>query len=536
MRLSLMRFFSVLSMAIIMVSCANRGTPTGGEKDIEPPVIEGTVPENFSTNFKADEIRIYFDEYVKIKDFRKQLIISPPMDTYPVIYPLGGASKYISIKIKDTLQKNTTYAFNFGESIVDNNEGNPYPYYRYVFSTGETIDSLSVQGYVVDALLEKPETFVAVMLYDVDSTYTDSIVYKEKPRYITNTLDSLTTFSIDNIKAGKYKLVALKDKNNNFKFNQKDDKIGFKEGFITVPSDSSYGLTLFKEDVNFKAIKPKQDGETRIMFPYEGDYKSMRIQVLGDTPEGYQTRVVKAIKTDTLYYWYKPKFEVDTTFFVVTNEKYVDTFKHRFRKLDLDSLDISVITPRTLNFEEDFTLEGSVPFSAIDTSKIKLIDRDSVDVDFEVEYDSIFNRYKFLVKKDEGQNYFFKMLPGTFTDFYEGINKDTLDFGFKTKVKSEYGNIRVNLRNAKLPLIVQLIDNKGEVSYERYASDYPVVDFTDLVPRKYNLRVIYDTNGNGKYDTGNYLLGIKPERVSYSPPIEEVRQSFDFVIDFTLLE
>ena len=262
----------------------------------------------------------------------------------------------------------------------------------------------------------------------------------------------------------------------------------------------------------------------------------MRIQVLGDTPEGYQTRVVKAIKTDTLYYWYKPNFEVDTTFFVVTNEKYVDTFKHRFRKLDLDSLDISVITPRTLNFEEDFTLEGSVPFSAIDTSKIKLIDRDSVDVDFEVEYDSIFNRYKFLVKKDEGQNYFFKMLPGTFTDFYEGINKDTLDFGFKTKVKSEYGNIRVNLRNAKLPLIVQLIDNKGEVSYERYASDYPVVDFTDLVPRKYNLRVIYDTNGNGKYDTGNYLLGIKPERVSYSPPIEEVRQSFDFVIDFTLLE
>ena len=128
------------------MSCANRGSPSGGDKDEEPPVIVDEVPENFSTNFKGDEIRIYFDEYVKINDIRKQLIISPPMDVDPVIIPMGSASKYISIKIKDTLQKNTTYAFNFGESIVDNNEGNPYPYYRYVFSTGDTIDSLSGRG------------------------------------------------------------------------------------------------------------------------------------------------------------------------------------------------------------------------------------------------------------------------------------------------------------------------------------------------------------------------------------------------------
>ena len=216
MRLSLVRLLSLVTIAITIASCANRGTPTGGEKDTDPPVIVRAVPENFSTNFKGNEIRIYFDEYVKIKDAQKQLIISPPMDTAPIITPMSTASKYITIKIEDTLIDNTTYAFNFGESIVDNNEENPYPYYRYVFSTGNTIDSLSVQGYVVDALQEQADPYVSVMLYEVDSTYKDSIVYKEKPRYITNTLDSLTTFSIENIKAGKYKLVALKDKNSNY--------------------------------------------------------------------------------------------------------------------------------------------------------------------------------------------------------------------------------------------------------------------------------------------------------------------------------
>ena len=538
MRLHLMRLLSFLFITIAISSCANRGTPSGGEKDEEPPIIIKSIPENFSTNFKVDEIRIYFNEYVKVKDLRKQLIISPPMDTAPTVTPMSIASDYISIKIKDTLEPNTTYAFNFGESIVDNNEGNPYPYYRYVFSTGDAIDSLSVKGFVVDALLEKPDTFVSVMLYDVDSTYTDSLVYKEKPRYITNTLDSLTTFSIDNIRAGTYKLVALKDQNSNYKFDQKTDKIGFKESYITVPTDSIYQLTLFNENINFKAIKPKQDGESRIIFPYEGDYESMRIKVLGDTPEGYQTRIVKDKVTDTLYYWYKPKFEIDTTFFIVSNEKYIDTFKHRFRALDSDSLTIKNLTSGTLNFDKEFSIEGNIPISKIDTTKIRLINKDSLAVTYKVEYDSIYNIYQFPIDKQEDEKYKFTMLPGAFTDFYDGINKDTLNYSFRTKLKSEYGNVRVNIRNAVLPLIVQLVNDKGVVLYERYASDSPQVDFTDLTPRKYALRVIHDTNGNGKYDTGNYLLGIQPERVSYYPTAEmdEVRSNFDQIIEFILLD
>ncbi len=537
MHLSPLRILGFLFIALTLASCANRGTPTGGEKDILPPKITASHPENFSTNFKGDEITIQFNEYVQIKNLQKQLIVSPPMDNAPVVTPASGASKTITIKIKDTLDPNTTYAFNFGESIVDYNEGNPYPYYRYVFSTGNTIDSLSVKGYVEDALKQEPETFISVMLYEVDSTYNDSIVYKEKPRYITNTLDSLTSFSIDNIKAGTYKLIALKDENSNYLFNQKTDKIGFKEDYITVPSDSTYGIKLFKEAVNNKAIKPTQDAASRIIFPYEGDYEAIRIKVLGETPEGYKTRIIKDKETDTLYYWYQPQFEVDSTFFIVNSGTKIDTFKHRFRDLKQDSLNIKALVQGPVNFQDDLTIESNTPLSKIDSTKISVINRDSIQVAYKVVYDSIYNNYRFPIEKEENEIYSFTLLPGTFTDFYNETNKDTINYAIKTKSISDYGNIRVNLRNAKLPMIVQLINDNGDVLYERYAKEKPIVDFRNLTPRTYKLRAIFDSNANGKYDTGNYLLGIQPERVSYpKEKLDDVRANFDFVIEFELLD
>ena len=155
-------FLVVVSM--ILLHCANRGTTTGGDKDETPPVIVKSTPENFSINFDAQEIEIEFDEYVKLKNLQKQLIISPPMKIEPEITPVGTASKVITIKIFDTLQPNTTYAFNFGESIADNNEGNLFPYYKYVFSTGNYIDSLSVTGIVTDALSKEVDERVGYVV------------------------------------------------------------------------------------------------------------------------------------------------------------------------------------------------------------------------------------------------------------------------------------------------------------------------------------------------------------------------------------
>ncbi|OBX23628.1 Ig-like domain-containing protein [Gelidibacter algens] len=529
------KLFLFIGILATLVNCANRGTPSGGEKDIEAPQIIRASPENYTTNFKGNEIKIYFDEYIKIKNVQKQLIISPPMDPQPDVTPLGSASKYITIKINDTLQANTTYAFNFGQSIVDNNEENPYSYYKYVFSTGNYIDSLSVKGAIVDAEKREPEKFVAVMLYEVDSTYSDSTLYKTQPKYVTNTLDSVSTFSIDNIKAGKYRLVALKDDNGNYTYQQKTDKIAFYDKEITVPTDSFYELKLFKEVPDFDIERPIQVAKQKIEFGFRGDYKNTTIEMLGPKPDGLEHRIVKDAKKDTLYYWYKPNVELDTTYFVVKNKTFSDTLKHRFRDLKVDSLSIRPLATGTINYDDDFLIEGNVPFDKLDRSKVTIIDKDSLNIDFNTEFDTLKNSYRFKFDKSEANAYKIQLLPEAITDFFGNVN-DTLNYEFRTKKFSELSDVRVTLVDAVYPVIVQLTDDKGNVKYEKFADEPRLFDFRHINPGTYYLRVVYDTNGNSKWDSGNYLNKIQPERISYNSEIVEARTGWDTVYVFTLLK
>ena len=203
-------------IALLFVQCAKRGNPSGGPEDETPPVLLRTVPELNAIQFREDRIRLYFDEYVKLNKLKEQLIISPPIDPASyVISPQGTAAKYVQIELMDSLRSNTTYNFNFGQSIVDNNEGNPYPYFRYVFSTGDYVDSLQIRGTIGNAYGREAKNFVSVMLYKVDSTYTDSLIYNHPPDYLSNTLDSLAFFEIGNIRSGRYLLIAQNDIENN---------------------------------------------------------------------------------------------------------------------------------------------------------------------------------------------------------------------------------------------------------------------------------------------------------------------------------
>jgi hypothetical protein len=253
----------LLFVVLALSSCAKRGSISGGLKDTLAPVLKICLPKNYTTNFNAKTVQFTFDEYVKLKNVNKQLIISPPLKYQPEITPTT-ASKTITLKIKDTLAPNTTYSFNFGESIQDNNEGNPLRQFKFLCSTGSYIDSLSIKGTIADAHDKKTDHFVSVMLYEANEKYTDSIIFKENPRYVTNTLDSATTFQLDHLKAGKYLLVAVKDQNNNYRFNPKEDKIGFSRHFITVPNDSVFNLNLFKEVAANKTVKPTQASATDV--------------------------------------------------------------------------------------------------------------------------------------------------------------------------------------------------------------------------------------------------------------------------------
>jgi uncharacterized protein (DUF2141 family) len=537
MRRIILNLALALIVACIFINCANRGNPNGGEKDTDPPKILNAYPKNYTTNFKGNEIKIVFNEYIKIKDLQKQLIISPPMQTQPEIMPQGGASKFISIKIFDTLQPNTTYAFNFGNSIEDNNEGNPFSFYRYVFSTGTYIDSLKVSGTITDAYKRNPATFVSVMLYEVDSTFTDSIIYKTPPKYITNTLDSLTTFTLENVKEGNYLLVALKDKNGDNKFQQKSDQIGFRKEFIKVPTDTTYTIKLFKEPVDFKPSRPLLINGEKIMIGYEGDYTDAKFSVNSELPEDFEFRITKDDKKDTLYYWYKPKLELDSIVLDIAhpNPNSNKSFTVRLKDKERDSLVISSAPNGTINYDQDFNISSNIPFTNFDASKVKLIDKDSLAVPYTLKpLDSVANTYTFAFDKTEDNSYRMELLPGALTDFFENTN-DTITYTLNTPKKDSFGNLRLNVNNATYPIIVQLTTEKGDVKYEKYATTKAPLDFLNITPGNYFIRVIFDTNGNKIYDTGNYLNKTQPELVKHSETqIEEVRAGWDLETSFTL--
>ncbi|MDI1256876.1 MAG: Ig-like domain-containing protein [Flavobacterium sp.] len=520
----------LILFAIFLIGCAKRGNITGGAKDTLAPVLEMSTPKNFSTEFKGNEVKLYFDEYVKIKDVNKQLVVSPPMNTAPEISPTN-ASKIITIKIKDTLQPNTTYSFNFGQSIQDNNESNPYSQFKYVFSTGSYIDSLSIEGSVKDALEKETDNFVKVMLYEMNDTYTDSIVYKEKPRYVTNTLDSVTTWKIENIRAGKYLLVALKDENNNYKFNPKGDKIGFYTTPVEIPTTAKYELKLFAEKGGFKAVKPYQASANRVVVGYEGDPSKAKFEVKNGT-DILQTIVTQFPDKDSVQVWYKP-IKTDSLKISVTKDLYSKEFTYKTKNQKKDSLSISGANG-ILHFRELFSLKSSTPIVTIDPTKISIRSKDSSAVAYTTDYDEFNQKLNFNFKKEPLEKYTIRLMPGALTDLMEQSN-DTLTYKLSTRNTSEYGNLRLTLKNTKqFPVIVELTDEKGKILATEYAETEPIVNFEGLEPNKFYVRIIYDTNKNGQWDSGDFLEKRQAEEVIYFPKPLDVHNNWDVDETFDL--
>lgn len=508
-----------------MASCAKRGSITGGLKDTIAPVLTSSYPKNFSANFKGTEIKLTFDEFIKLKDLKKQLIISPPMKNEPLILPTS-VGKFITIKINDTLKPNTTYSFNFGQSIEDNNEGNPLSQFKYVFSTGAVIDSLSISGIVKDAYEKEVESFVSVMLYEVNDKFNDSVVYKGTPRYITNTLDSLKIFKLENLKEGKYLLVAMKDYGSNNKFNSDKDKIGFKNQFITIPNDTVFELKLFKEVLPFKALKPSQVSGNRLIFPYEGNSDGIKL-ALKNNETDMPIIITKFPQKDSLQIWYKP-LKVDSLSLAVSKGKYSKNFTFRIKEQKKDSLNITTLQNGSNSFRDLFVLESATPITKIDNSKIKLINKDSISVPFTAKYDDFNQQILFDFKKELSQTYTFSIMPGSLTDYLEKTN-DTLVYKLSTKALEDYGNLKVSLQNVKrFPVLVQLTNQAGNVVATEYCESKTKVEFNFLDPAVYSLRMIYDDNKNKEWDTGNYLEKRQAEEVIYySNEIKDVRANWD---------
>ena len=526
-------FFSLIVFSI--VQCGRRGRISGGPKDETPPVLIKSQPENGSVNFKGKTIKLFFDEYIKLQDVQNQLIVSPPLKYNPDITPQGGASKFIEITLKDTLRENTTYTINFGQSVQDNNEGNPSNFLTYIFSTGSYIDSLEVLGVVEDAFNKETDDFISVMLYELDSMYTDSTIFKKPPNYITNTLDSTVFFNLKNIKEGNYALFALKDEAKNYVFDQNTDKIAFLKDTVSLPTDSSYLLTLFKEIPNYSASVPSYKAKNRILFGYYGGDENLKITPLTQLPDTVRTRILKEPEKDTLNFWFTP-FETDSLVFEVFNEKLQvrDTFTVKSRKLEIDSMQLNASSNRFLDLNKPFHISNTTPITGIDASKMKIMNQDSVFIDFKVKLDSIENKADFDFEILAEASYNFELLPGAVTDLF-GQTNDTLTYNLATKKLDEYGNLTINLRgDFEYPVLVELTNEKGEKQLELYATEPQAFVFNTIEPATYILRVIHDANKNGKWDTGNYLKKQQAEKVSYYPNTIELRANWEKIETFTI--
>ena len=527
----------ILFSLIILFGCAKRGNPTGGPKDSIPPVLVNASPKLNSTNFDSEEIRLTFDEWVKLDKVQDQLIISPPLEKSSYeIKPLSGVTKKVFLKFLDSLAPETTYTINFGNSIQDNNENNPLTFFSYTFSTGETIDSLYVRGNTKDAFSQESDEFISLQLYRVDSLFKDSIIFNDKPTYISNTLDS-TNYKFQNLKEGKYLLIALKDVDNNYFFDPFYDKIGFLDSLITLPKDSVIDLKLFKEETEIIWDKPHFINSEKIGFGYYGKLDLDKIKIESNIPDSVNYVFIKEKETDTLNLWLSRNSFDSLNFSLIETDTIKLTTVKFDRKRDslIDSLNLSPKTVNVIHLKESFKISSNIPLNKIEDSLITIRDIDSLIIPFTTSINDRLDEIDIDFEVSPSDDYSIFIKPRAIKDI-RGTENDTLQYNVVSQTLEDYGNVFLDvITNNDSKYILHLIDSSSNIIREfNNVNSNSTIIFDYIRPGKYTFRLIEDINSNDIWDTGNYLKQVQPEPVYYFPSELDVRANWDLNETFNL--
>ncbi len=563
---------------IFYTSCANIGSPTGGEKDSIPPVVVKTIPELRGTNFKGSEVRLTFDEYINSDEISEKLVISPPMKKKPQIKMKG---KTLIVEFTQDLRKESTYSLDFKDAVADNNEKNPIKDFRFSFSTGQQFDSLKVAGYVKNAINQEPVEKALVMLHRQKeyTAFIDSV-----PDYI-GTTDKDGLFMIDNLAPGSYRLYALTDADNSLTYNANSELIAFADSLI-VPSAKYVAQTdtviqgadtllvsghvdylpvpqylMMFEEVKFDQYLDsynRNQGNKCDFYFSESLSDSFQINLLKPAPTKDWSYIESNLKRDSITVWL-----TDTVF------SKTDSLKFELKYQVLDSLNQLVIkrdtiemlytapkTPKvkrkkgelppvpTINLGNNINssahdlyqrikIEAPEPLSSFDTTKVKLYS-------FE---DTIKTRIPIIVQKDTNsvRKYFIEhqWAPNTSYQFQVdsaaayniyGYPSNKIDQKFRTQKEDYYGKIILTISGLSEPAIVQLLGNdKDEKILQKIQIlEDGKIEFPYLKPEKYTIKLILDSNKNGKWDTGYLAESKQPEEIVYYPKIIKVRSNFEY--------
>jgi len=543
-------FFVVLA-SIVVLSCAKQVVLTGGAKDVTPPEAQASSPENGSTNFSAKHITIKFNEYIKLNDVSSKLIVSPPMEEKPVAVVSG---KKLKIKINtDQLKPNTTYCLNFNDAVADINENNALNSFVYAFSTGSEIDSMSFAGTVFDAFTRKPVNDAWVMLY---SNFSDTAVSTTMPDYITK-VNKQGNFRINYVRENDYKIFALRDNNSNFMFDLPEEYIAFDDTTRHPTVEISYDtikakdkqtdsvvtkakylpddikLLLFKEDKApqyFKSSKRVKRNYFEMVFNFT-QYENYKFTVPGDD----SAFVWAKENPDTVRIWIKDtaliasdtlKIFAEYTDPAFPDSIHLDTLKFRKQdKLFADTL-LTMKLPKDKRPDADYCISFSLPIESYDESGLKLfgaVDTVFEPMEFKVEKDSACPlNLKVIADIAEGRKY--KIIAdSTFATCIYGYHNAPDTVEIVPMRETEFGTLKVLFQDDK-PYVVELLQGEKVKASKSVAGRQ--VEFVYLLPGKYDIRIINDENGNGRWDTGDYSQHRQAENVFYYPQTYEIRSSW----------
>jgi len=571
--------FIVLSISylIFITSCANTGMPSGGPTDSIPPVVVKTIPLMNATKVKAKEVRVTFNEYFQMNNLNEKLVVSPPMKKKPI---LKTKAKILILEFKEDLRDSTTYTFDFKDGIGDNNEKNLMEDLRLSFSTGPVLDTFRVGGFVRNAFTMVPEEKITIAIY---SNLSDTAVTHTIPDYIAQTNEE-GFFLITNIPQKHYQLFAFNDMNSDLQFSSGEESVAFIDSlifpdatFIAVADTIVKGLdtialsgqTIFKPDLiflhTFQEIiyeqfldKAERKSRNNISFSFnEGVGDEFKINPVNFKPAGDWQLLEFSKNRDSILCWITDTgvIAMDTMFVDVTYlkkdsleqwlpsgdtlefyfEEEIVSKKKKMKKKEeepVKMLNVSLNTKSNFDLYSDLIIISEEPVASIHPEMIHItMKEDSIltPVEFTFRADTMTSRKFFLSTPwDEQRTYEIEIDSAAITSIY-GQQNDLISKNFTTQKESYYGTIYVNLQNVTEPVIVQVLKTgKNENLIKQLSTDKPeTLKFAYLKPGKYILKLIFDSNNNGQWDTGNLAQKQHAERIMYYPTELEVKSNWD---------
>ena len=580
------------AMVGVFYSCANVGRPEGGPIDETPPKVIGSTPQAGALNNKRTKILIEFDEFVKLEKANEKVVVSPPQVQQPEIKTTG---KKVSINLLDSLKANTTYTIDFSDAIVDNNEGNPLGNFAFTFSTGSAIDSMVVSGTVLDASNLEPVKGILVGLH---ANLQDSAFVKQPFDRVART-DSRGHFSIRGIAPGKYRIYALQDADQNFIYSQKSEVLAFNDSLVIpgfeerLRNDTTWkdSLTIdtivprkythylpdnlilrtFKEELFSQYLAKSErtlDRKFSLCFVAKADTLPVLKGLNFDEKDAFL--IEKNHKNDTIHYWVKDSliYKKDTLSMSLSY-LYTDTLNQLVPRTDT----LNLIVKKAKGGPEDrqpekkkkkgkenepeptrfIAVTPTIPASMNVYDSISFVFDEPLDhyiggaIHLKQKVDSLWKEAPFAFAPDSVElrryNLFSNWEPGTeyelevdsmaFVGLY-GLHSNKIKQNFKVRSLEEYGAIYFNVSGIKTAAFVELLDGQDKVVRKQPVLDGKA-DFYYLNPGKYTARLIEDTNGNYKWDTGNYEKKLQPEMVYYYPQLVELKALWELEQDWNVL-